>query len=149
MTGASIALVIFNPSTVEFSIYSSAGDTPGTLLASLGSLTFSASGKVSAGTFDTSAPTPGLTLTSGTEYWFVLTILSSNLIGWESAGTSLQPYAFTASSTSGFTPDDTNGSQFEIDGNPLASAIAPEPTSIALLGTGVLGVAGVLRKRFV
>ena len=32
---------------------------------------------------------------------------------------------------------------------PVASAtVTPEPSSIALLGTGVLGIAGVVRKRF-
>lgn len=29
------------------------------------------------------------------------------------------------------------------------SAVTPEPSSIALLGTGILGIAGVVRKRFV
>lgn len=31
---------------------------------------------------------------------------------------------------------------------PAASSITPEPSSFALLGTGLLGVAGVMRKRF-
>jgi hypothetical protein len=40
----------------------------------------------------------------------------------------------------------SNGS-LTITGSP-AVTVTPEPSSIALLGTGVLGVAGMLRKRF-
>jgi hypothetical protein len=39
-----------------------------------------------------------------------------------------------------------NGS-LTISGAPAAVAVTPEPSSLALLGTGILGVAGVLRKR--
>ena len=34
-----------------------------------------------------------------------------------------------------------------ISGAPSAVAVTPEPSSLALLGTGILGVAGVVRKR--
>ena len=30
----------------------------------------------------------------------------------------------------------------------LPASVTPEPSSIALLGTGMLGIAGVMRKRF-
>ena len=31
---------------------------------------------------------------------------------------------------------------------PAAASVTPEPSSIALLGTGILGLAGLMRKRF-
>ena len=37
---------------------------------------------------------------------------------------------------------------FTLDVTSGTTAVTPEPSSFALLGTGLLGMAGVLRKRF-
>ncbi len=69
-----------------------------------------------------------------------------------------QGFAFTLSNGDAITLFSDRGSDFEILGNFATGAqiasesapinVTPEPGSLALLGTGALGVVGVLRRKF-
>ena len=55
----------------------------------------------------------------------------------------------TGSDTISFAERDDNGylSLDNVSVSTVATSVTPEPSSLALLGTGILGVAGVIRKR--
>jgi hypothetical protein len=131
-----------SPSTVNFALFSTAGGLPGTDLGSLGTVALLPSQE---GLFTSSgAPTP-IHVQTGVEYWLVLTPGSTNTaVIWDNFGSSLQPFAFSPTSTgaSGWLNLGTSNSQFQINGDP----VAPEPASLALLGVGA-GVVLLLRKR--
>jgi len=84
-----------------------------------------------------------LDLTAGTQYFFY----ENGLIaaGAISGGAPLagQGDAFALSATGDFLNTSQGGTNFLVTG----SAATPEPSTFALLGTGLLGFAGVLRRR--
>ena len=85
-----------------------------------------------------------VTLASGQQYFFYESAaIPAGAISGNS--TYAGSFFFSQSSTSGYTS--TTAANFDVTGTSTISA-TPEPSSFALLGTGVLGMAGVLRKRF-
>ena len=93
----------------------------------------------SGGTYDFGS---SLTLIGGDTYYFYE---SAALPQGTITGDSTYPghAYFTYSSGSTYSPD--TSADFLVTGTPAA---APEPSGLALLGTGVLGFAGVIRRRF-
>lgn len=89
------------------------------------------------------------TLLPGERYWFVATPYETTQAGWrvselETAGDTLG--AFRSD------PNDPFNSMFgfrgglRVDGIPLSETVIPEPSSLLLLGAGLLGLAGRCRR---
>lgn len=125
-------------------LFTNNGGIPGTLVANL------ATGLVAPNTSGIVDVTGlSVALTAGNEYWFVLAPFDANSdIGWADDGASVLPEAVTNSGTpsSGWRSFSQNGSeQFALFSG--STAATPEPSTFMLLGTGILGLAGAVRRK--
>lgn len=142
-----------NDPSFDVSLFSNAGGVPGTEIASLGTdLTAPPTNPPTylTGGGAVTIATPSITLTDGTEYWLVLTPYDGTSdIGWAVGGTTNVPAAYdnSGSTGSGWTVYGSDTLQFEIDGTPLATAPTPEPASLALFLTGILGLPAIQSVR--
>lgn len=125
-------------------LFTNNGGVPGTLVATL------ATGLIApntAGLVDVTGLS--VALTADTEYWFVLAPFDDNTdVGWANNGASVLPQAYTFASTpsSGWSSlNDVGPEQFALFSG--STAVTPEPSTFMLLGTGVLGLAGAVRRK--
>jgi hypothetical protein len=148
LTGATV-LAGENPqanSVVEFAIYSSVDGTVGTSLMNLGSHTLTVSPLT--GGANTFSATGTLDLLQGQRYWLVAIQNGGGDFIWLGSGSSAEPGSYSNDSGVNFGPVSDTALEFAITGTPYTpTAAKPEPSSFALLGSGLLGFAGVLRKR--
>lgn len=125
------------PNPFNFFIYSNNGGVPGSQLTSL-STTIPRSLNEQL-LITATSPTPGLTLTAGTDYWLVIPTGNLTGLSWLTSGSSS-----VASSTENFITHTwfaptSRSFQFEIDG----TLIAPEPGGPGCAAIGFAILAGV------
>lgn len=95
---------------------------------------------------------PDLTvdLAADTNYWFILEAFGTGDYRWDYTNTlssSLPNYAVSNNSGSSWLIGNPPGPfLIGVDGTPALAA--PEPSALALLGTGILSMAGMARRRF-
>jgi hypothetical protein len=151
VTGADLALAALGSATpLTVYIESSTGGAPGTILDTL----------TQAGSYSTYPTTAVVnftcsgtcsTLDAGTTYWIVGQQTDpGNTAYWMSSFSDTGTWYYNAanSATGPWTAATAgdNFSAFDVTGTPATSPI-PEPASVALLGSGLVGIAAAMRRR--
>ncbi|MGH9450848.1 MAG: choice-of-anchor R domain-containing protein [Terriglobia bacterium] len=152
LTDAMLALGFVQTSNSPITVYleSDSSGNPGSTLATLtqqGTIpSFLSPALV---TFDCSAACP--TLDSGTAYWLVAVETDPNSqqqwsLSTADTGTTAVNTSTSATGPWSVHPEDKI-SAFDVNGTPVTTTATPEPASLLLFGTGLLGAAILVRRR--
>ena len=140
------------PTSFSYELGTSAFGTDigsGTIAQNAGNTTLLFTNGLGYGVYDVEVPIFGSTMTAGNEYWLSISnATDANNDGtqaWDLAGPNGGP------ATCNFRQSGTNFGDCGLGGESFTlsagGTTTPEPSSILLLGSGILGLAGVLRRK--
>ncbi len=143
--------LVVGPDSFYLDIDADNNGTPGAVLASFSNLNSNGNNFGSCCAFTSITGISGLNLSTGTNYWMVIGPSSTTSATWEAWNFSNSATGTDEYSTDGGKTWNSNGSQpqgaFQILSGGGGTGTTPEPTSLLLFGSGVLGVIGVFRRK--
>jgi PEP-CTERM motif len=143
--------LVVGPDSFYLDIDADNGGKPGAVLASFSNLNSNGNNFGSCCAFTSITGISGLSLSTGTNYWMVLGPSSTTAQTWEAWNFSNSATGTDEYSTDGGNTWVSNGNQpqgaFQILGGGGTSGSTPEPSSLLLFGSGLLGVIGVFRRK--
>jgi hypothetical protein len=131
-------------SSLTASLRQNSGGTPGTTLESFTRNITATAASPALSLFSSGG---GITLNAGTTYWVVLAPTgNTDYLSWQRNTTGGTGLSFTLNGGPWTAQPASVSPALRVSGT-LGAAAAPEPGTLALLGLGVFGAAGVLRRR--
>jgi len=138
--GDTLSTVDWSIGTAEFGGASATADTTGV---------FKETNEYGYDIYSESISIPDLPLAADTTYWFTLqdaSVPSGNPVFWDMNNGPSVAWENTLGNLNGVEEPGSNSETFQILGN--AGPVVPEPSSFLLLGSGLAGLAGLLKRKF-